>query len=372
MQFPLPVEELDTPALVVDEDRLDDNIRRMAEFARQHGVALRPHVKAHKTPEIAHRQIRAGAIGITVAKLGEAEVMADAGIDDILVAYPIVGPAKVDRLLALARKVKVSTIVDSLEGATPLSEAFAASGMALDVLIKVDTGLGRCGLPPGEPVVSFAREVSRLPGLRFRGICTHAGHAYGARNDDERRRIGREEGQIMAETARLLTAAGYPPQIVSVGSTPTATISGTIPGVTEIRPGNYAFNDAIQIALGSALPSQVSLFVLCRVISHPAPDRAIIDAGSKTFGLDAGAHGTRLVSGYGRIVNKEDIVIERLSEEHGILRLPPGESTVRIGELFRVVPNHACSVVNNFDQLAVVSGGMVKDYWRVAARGKLT
>ena len=364
--------ELDTPALILDLDKLTDNIQRMAKFADENKVKVRPHIKTHKCPEIAKRQIEAGAIGVTVAKLGEAEVMANAGINDIFVAYPIVGQQKIKRLVSLAKRVRMSVIIDSLEAALPISDAFKNAGLKLDCVIKIDSGLGRCGVQPGQAAVELAKKVVDLPGFNLRGISTHAGQVYGTKNQEERLRVGIHEGKVMADTARLLEEAGIPVEVVSVGSTPTVTISGEVPGVTEIRPGNYVFNDMMQVVLGSAELSQVSLSVLCRVISHPTADRALIDGGSKTFGLDVGGHGIGLLNGYGYIKGKDDIVINRLSEEHGFLKLKPGGSDVAINDLIEIIPNHACTVINNFKQIAVVSEGAVKEFWSVAAQGQLT
>ncbi|NPV42567.1 MAG: D-TA family PLP-dependent enzyme [Firmicutes bacterium] len=360
---------LSTPHLIIRRDVLENNIRDMALFAQSAGVSLRPHIKSHKIPEIARLQIEFGAKGITVSKIGEAEVMADSGIDDIFIAYQIIGKDKIQRLIDLAKRVNVRVGVDSLYGLDILNEAFENQGFAIDVMIEIDTGLKRCGLEPGKGVIDFAKEVLKRRALNFKGIFTHAGNAYGAQNRDQVRQIGEEEGRVMARLADELNRHGINVEVVSVGSTPTAKISGKEKRVTEIRPGNYVFYDAIQMGLGTADENMCSLRVLTTVISKPSPDRAIIDAGSKTFALDKGAHGVSNVKGFGYIVGKKGVVIERLSEEHGILDISQNHD-IQIGEMLEVIPNHACPVINLFDEVAYVEGSRVKGFWKIAARGK--
>lgn len=376
----MKIQDLDTPALIIDLDKLEFNIRDMADFARQQGVKLRPHLKSHKIPEIARLQVEKGAVGVTVAKLGEAEVMAQAGIYDLLIANQITSPAKISRLLDLAERVKVGVAVDSLEGAKNLSEAAEARNRQLGVLVEVDSGLRRCGVLPGAEVVELVREIGKLPGLVFEGIFTHAGHAYARENWQQVLEVGRQEGEIMLETARLLTDAGIAPGEISVGSTPTAKISGRIAGITEIRPGNYVFYDAIQVALGVVGPERCALTVLSTVISTPAADRLVLDAGSKTLALDKGAHGVSLVKGFGIILDEyglpwSGLTLERLSEEHGVVTITENVQNAKNRPQFNtrvsIIPNHACTVINLFDQVYAVRGEVVETVWKVAARGKL-
>ncbi len=374
----MKIQDLDTPALIIDLDKLEFNIRDMANFARQQGVKLRPHIKSHKIPEIALMQVREGAVGVTVAKLGEAEVMAQAGIEDILIANQITGPAKIKRLLGLAERVRVCVAVDSLEGAGLLSQAAVGRNLQLGVVVEVDSGLRRCGVLPGEEVVDLAKGILELPGLSFQGIMTHAGHVYGMECWQEAVEVGRREGELMLEVARLLEGAGIAAKEVSVGSTPTAKVSGQVKGVTEIRPGNYVFYDAIQMALGVVGPERCALTVLSTVISTPAPDRVVLDAGSKTLALDKGAHGASLVKGFGIILGgdglpERSLSIERLSEEHGVVAVEAGFSAEKpkLNARVRIIPNHACTVINLFDQVYGVRGEVVETVWKVAARGKL-
>ncbi len=362
---------MDTPQVVIGESRLNRNIEDMSKLARRAGVALRPHVKTHKLPEIARRQLAAGAVGITVAKLGEAEVMAAYGVADIFIANQIVGAEKMARLFALAQRVNLAAGVDSQAGVRMLAEAAEQFGLGpqrpFEILIEVDSGLRRCGVEPGSALVALAEAAAGFPSLHLRGIFTHAGHAYGAQNKEELDSIGRYEGEIMAGSANILRQAGIPIEVVSVGSTPTVGISALVPGVTEIRPGNYVFFDAVQLALG-VIPDAdyCALRVLSTVISHPASNRWVIDAGSKTLSLDKGAHGSSGVPGHGLVVGHPDLQIVRLSEEHGIIE---GEdASLAIGDVVEIIPNHACTVVNLFDELIV--NGEVPQVWPVAGRGK--
>ncbi len=299
--------DLDTPSVIVDRDRLERNIAEMADLAREAGVALRPHIKTHKTPEIARRQLAAGAVGVTCAKIGEAEALADAGLTDFFIAHPLVTVAKARRLAALARRpgVEVATIVDSPQGIAALSAVFAGEGGLLDVLVKVDTGLGRVGTPPGAPTVALARQIAAAPGLRFAGVCAHEGFSYSQPEPAARDAATRAGVAALVATARELAAAGLRCERVSVGSTPGARAAMTVPGVTEVRPGNYVFYDAMQVGLGVVPVARCALTVLATVVSHSARDRAVLDAGSKTLTSDKGVHGMAGAANYGTILGKE-------------------------------------------------------------------
>lgn len=364
------VHELDTPALLVNAGVLLRNLMDMAEFTEAMGIQLRPHTKAHKLVPIAQKQLELGATGITVSKLGEAEAMVEAGITDILIAYELVGEAKMERLLNLMEKAEIRVAVDSMDGAALLNTACASRGKELKVLIEVDTGLHRCGTLPGEETLKLAKELAQFPHLKLIGIMTHAGQVYGAGNWDEIRRIGEMEGGEMVKTADLLRANGIEVEVVSVGSTPTAKIAGAVKGITEVRPGNYVFYDAIQVGLTTAVEEDCALTVLATVISRPAPDRVVIDAGSKALALDQGAHGKSSVRGFGIVKRQSEVVIERLSEEHGILRVPT-DSPLKVGDRIEVIPNHACPVINLFDEVNVVQMDDVVDVWPIHARGRV-
>jgi D-serine deaminase-like pyridoxal phosphate-dependent protein len=358
------VETLDTPALVVDLDRLEANISRWAAAAREAGVKLRPHAKTHKCVEIARRQMAAGATGLTLAKIGEAEVMARAGISDIFIANEMVGDAKMARLLALARSARVRVGVDSTDVAEPLAKAAQAAGMTLDVLLEVDTGLGRCGVAPGDPLLALAQEVARLRGVRIAGIFTYRGY------QPTMEAAGREEGEIMVRQAERLRAVGIPAEEVSVGSTPTGRAAARVRGVTEIRPGTYVFNDAMQVRWGAATPDECALTVLARVISRPSRDVAILDAGSKVLTAEHGPFSS-LGESHGTILDHPDCQIDRLWEEHGRVRLTGDALRLRVGDLVNIVPTHVCPTVNLAEQLVCARRGRIEETWAVAARAKV-
>lgn len=357
------VEELETPAVLIDLDVLERNLATMSARARTAGVRLRPHAKTHKCPAIGRLQLAAGAVGLSLAKTSEAEVFVGHGFDDLFVAYPAVGADKGRRLLALAERARVSVGIDSLEGAASLARPFAEAGRELDVLLKIDVGYGRVGVVPAA-APALARAVAGLRGLRLRGLFTHAGHAYGARSAEDVAAIARHEGQALAELARSLRAGGLPIEEVSVGSTPTARVASQVAGVTECRPGNYVFHDATQVSLGTCALEDCALTVLATVVSVPGPGRAVLDAGSKTLSSDplrpvAGGHGWILGT---------DNRLSALSEEHGWVSLASG-GELRVGQRVQVLPNHACVVVNLHDRLLGVRAGRVETVFDVAARG---
>jgi D-serine deaminase-like pyridoxal phosphate-dependent protein len=356
---------LSTPAVVVDLDVLERNIRRMAARAREAGVRLRPHAKTHKCPQIGRLQRAAGAWGLSLAKVGEAEVFADAGFDDLFVAFPVVGEDKGRRLLALSDRARVAVGVDSVEGAATLAAPFHAAGRTLEVLLKVDVGYGRVGVLP-ERAADVATRIAELPGLRLRGVFTHAGHGYLAETKAGVEEIARLEGERLAAAAAGLRAAGLDVGEVSVGSTPTAALAMRVPGVTECRPGNYVFHDASQVALGTCSVEDCALTIVATVVSVPAPDRAVVDAGSKTLSSDPLRP---RAGGYGQILGRASR-IEKLSEEHGVIAVAEGES-FRVGERIRIRPNHACVVANLHDRLVGVSGDQVEAVLTVAARGRV-
>jgi D-serine deaminase-like pyridoxal phosphate-dependent protein len=358
-----PIQDLPTPAVLVDLDVVERNIAAMQSRAKKAGVDLRPHAKTHKAPFIGRMQIAAGANGLTLAKVSEAEVFASAGFDDIFLGYPIFGADKAKRLLALADRIRIAVGADSVEGARSLGEVFHAAGRRLPVRLKIDCGYHRVGVPP-ERALDTARRLAALPGIEFGGLFTHGGQGYGAATPDEVARIGRDEGRIVAETAEMLRAAGLPVADVSLGSTPTVASAVTQPGVTECRPGTYVYNDFSQVSLGGCGLEDCALTVLATVVSVPASDRAVVDAGSKTLSSDplrprAGGHG---------LVIGRRTRVARLSEEHGVLQVEPGES-FRVGERVRLLPNHACVVSNLHDRLVGVRGDRAVEEIEVAARG---
>ena len=365
--MPMLFPTLDTPALRIDLDKLERNLREMAEAASARGVALRPHFKTHKTVEIARMQLDLGAVGITTAKLSEAEVLAEHGVRDLFVCYPIVGAAKLERLRRLARAANLMTLVESEGGARGLSEAMRGEDRPLDVVLDIDLGFHRVGVPP-EEAPRMAGIIASLPGLRLRGVSTHEGNVYSVTTPDERAALAREQVGRLVDTAEALRREGHALDIVSSGSTPGAAGALQVEGITEMRPGNYAFYDVMQTALGTVPLDRCALSVVATVVSSHPPDRAVADAGSKALTTDRGGYGGDTSTSYGVVRGRPGITVERLSEEHGWLRLDEGES-VRTGDRIDIIPNHACVVCNLFDQVAVTRGEEVVAVWKVAARG---
>jgi D-serine deaminase-like pyridoxal phosphate-dependent protein len=338
----------------------------MQERADKAGIRLRPHTKTHKSVQLARRQLALGAAGITVAKLGEAEVMAAAGISDILLAYPVVGPLKLARLRDLLLRVpRLTCAVDSVEVAAGLSRLGEALGRPVPVYLEVDsTGHRRLGQPAGEASLALARRIQSLPGVALTGLMAHAGPAYQARDEEELRRIAVQEAAPLAE---LATALG-PGLQVSVGSTPTARFldAAAGAGASEARPGTYIFNDRTQVALGVCRPEDVAVTILATVVSRPAPDRAVIDAGSKTLTSDTfGA-----AAGFGEVRGEPAMRLVRLSEEHGVMAVPP-DCDLAVGDRVEIIPNHVCPCVNLTDELVGLRGGRPTERVRVDARGRV-
>jgi D-serine deaminase-like pyridoxal phosphate-dependent protein len=367
--------DLPTPAVLVESSTLTQNIARMQKAVSEGRKALRPHCKTHKSPVIARMQLEAGASGICCAKLGEAEVFADAGITDIRLPYPL-NPVNADRVLALAERVTLSFIVDDAAVARAWSDIAVNHGRRLNLLIKVDVGFHRCGIDPNAPqAATTIADIASLPGVNFLGLLSHAGHGYGAGSDSDAEAIAVEEAWILRD---LATASGVECPEISVGATPTARFSVRQAGVTEMRPGNYVYFDRTQVGLGAAAWGDCALTVLARVVSRPAPDRVILDSGSKTLTTDL-ARGFTPMPGYGAVMTglhattpDERLVVERLSEEHATVRAAAGEPEIPTGTLVRIVPNHSCVVSNLVDAVWLVDGERVVERLPVAARGRIT
>ncbi len=362
------VGDLDTPVALVDVVRLETNLATMAAVARAAGVAHRPHAKTHKTREVAERQLAHGAIGLTVAKVGEAEALVAAGFDDLFVAYPLVGRAKFDRLLALSDRARLRFEVDTLAGAEAASAYLASLGRRVEVVVSVDGGAGRAGAATPEAAVDLAEHVAEMPGLDLVGVMNY-GNAYGTSDPAEQSEIGRREGEVAVGMAEALRGRGVRVDVVTVGSTPTARHAVTIPGVTELRCGVYAFQDLKQVSLGPATFDDCALTILATVVSHARPDRYVLDAGIKALAGEDYGWGT-----WGRPMDRLDLAITRATEEHGIIELPAGapDPAWRIGEQVRIIPNHACGVVNMHDELIAIEGERVLERWPVIGRGRVT
>jgi D-serine deaminase-like pyridoxal phosphate-dependent protein len=357
---------IDTPSMVVDEEILHTNIAEMASLAASMGVNLRPHIKTHKSPEIARLQIGAGAIGVTCAKIGEAEVMVDAGIEDVLLAYPTVGAIKIKRLMSLMERARTIVALDSHEAAEALSDAMAAEDRIIDVYVEVDTGQHRAGVLAGKSAVQLALDFARMPGLRLVGVMSHEGHAN-TQPPETIEEVALDAGHKLVETADQIRAQGVDISVVSVGSTPAASYTPTVPGVTEMRPGTYVFKDTMAFRYGIYGPDRCAARILATVVSHAQPDRCVVDAGSKTLALDM----SKGHPGHGYIIGHPHAVIDKLSEEHGVVVLPPEDERIAIGDRVEIIPNHICPSVNLMDELVIVRDGQQIDTWKVAARGKI-
>ncbi|WP_263834731.1 alanine racemase [Salinibacter sp.] len=382
---------LPTPALLIEQSRLQANLTAMQAQADANDVALRPHTKTHKSVALANEQRNRGAEGLTVATVKEAETFIDAGFDDVRVAYPVTGRNKHERLRALRPDSKISFTVDTVAGADQASAVYAEADIPVDVLIEVDVGHGRCGVHWADDAaaVTLARRIASLPGLHLAGILTHAGQAYsgpsnGETEADALRRASRQERDRMLSVASALAETDgvdvTPDNFeISVGSTPSmaAFTNATRDGfrVTEIRPGNYVMHDAMQVALGAATLGDCALTVRTTVVSmQQKPDgtaHAFVDAGKKVFTTDTGygteGHGIALADA-AQMRPHPNLHVDHLSEEHGWLTMT-GDADLTVGDRLRIVPNHACVTVATQDTLHVVDGPSVVDRWSVDARG---
>ena len=352
-------DQIDTPALLLDRDKLEHNIAAMAAFAAGGPAKLRPHSKTHKCVEIARLQLAAGATGITCAKVGEAEALAEGGISDILIANQVVGPIKIARLVELARRCTVTIAVDDAGNVAELAAAAAQAGVVVRCYVEVDVGMARCGVPDGAAALALARLVSAEPGLVFAGLQTYEGHLQNVVPLTER--VARAEHDMAGARAakEAVEAGGLAVGEVSGGGTGTHMVTGRLPWMTELQCGSYATMDAQYRAVGGA-DFDNALTVLTTVISRPRPDRAVIDAGLKGVTPEFGEP-TVLVEGASWL---------DFSEEHGELALTGAAQRLRIGDKIELVPRHGCTTVNLYDQFHVLRDGRLVDVWRVAGRGR--
>jgi len=338
-------EDIITPVAVVDEAFVERNLARMAKLAADNHVKLRPHAKTHKSAYMAQRQMAHGAVGLTCATFTEAEVFADAGVGDLLIAHPPVGRPKLERLAALAARVQ--------RLAVSLDDAGVAKTLppSVEVLWEVDPGQHRVGTLPGEPTLKAVKElIGAIGAARFRGLITHGGHVYAATNQRERQVAAEQENQAVTDTAAMLRQAGIEVREVSIGSTPTAGLA-LRDGITELRPGTYIYGDANQVTLRSQRLEDCALCVFATVVSTPAPDRTVIDAGSKSLSADLRVAG---LDGYGLVLGHDDVTVARLSEEHAVLA-HPHQTNLRVGDRLAIVPAHVCTTVNLQPELLLVS-----------------
>ena len=351
------LDEIDTPALLLDLDKMEANIAFIAGRCREYGVGWRPHSKSHKTIEIAKLQIAAGAIGITCAKLGEAEVLADAGIKDILIANQIVGPIKIARLMKLRTLADVIVSVDSKENIAEL----AAGGKKLRVVIEVNTGMNRAGVEPGAAVVALANEIARHPNLRFCGVMSWEVHAAAIADQALKEKTTAEAIGMLTASAEACRAAGHDVSIVSAGGTGTLLYCMQQPGVTEVQIGGAIFNDEhYRLHFGVTLPQ--SLTILTTVTSRPNPTRVVVDAGRKAMSWDAGMP---------RALGVPAVQSIKLSAEHTQLELEAPSDTPRIGDRVEFVPGYTDTTIHLHEEIIALRGGAVEAVWKVAGRGKI-
>lgn len=362
---------IETPCILIDMDIMKKNINDMAGKIKANGCSLRPHVKTHKMPEIAKMQLDGGAVGVTVAKVSEAEVMSEHGIKDIFIAYPIIGRNKINRVLELSKKIRLIVGVDSLYGANELNNAAKEKGQIMEIRMEVDTGLRRTGVPYGS-AENLAAEVIKLDNLNLTGIYTFRGLVYNGKATLDREKAGLEEGELMVDLANRLRKNGINIKEISAGSTPTAEYAAKVPGITEVRPGTYVFYDTMQHNMNVCSWDQCAAKVLVTVISRPTHELAIIDGGSKTFSTDAplGVFPHYLV-GNGKVVEDENLVLERLTEEHGMISVNAGAKELNIGDKLQIIPNHVCSAINLHNKVYFIENGDVIKEVKVAARGML-
>ncbi len=367
----IPKDDLDTPVVAIDLDILEKNISRHAAMARLNHIHLRPHIKTHKTPEIADMQLRAGAIGITCAKIAEAEVMCEkSSATDIFIAYQIVGSEKIRRLLKLAENPKLRRLsvgADSVDVAQPISDAARQRGMKIPVVLETDVGYSRTGVPVGQPTLDLARKIEKMPGLTLGGLYAYEGQVYSAKSSREMRRLALEACRRLIETAELLRKSGIPVDIVSVGATGSARFTSAVPGITELRCGTYVFNDQMQIRAGSAKERDCALSITATVISVPSPNRAVIDAGTKSLTSEKASE----FGVFGLIKGRPDLCFIKANEEHGILRMASLRRRLKVRDRLEIIPNHVCPVMNLHDEVVGIRNGRIESVWAVAARGKI-
>jgi D-serine deaminase-like pyridoxal phosphate-dependent protein len=361
----MSLDELETPTPVVDLDRMERNLDRAAAYAAKHGLALRPHIKTHKSPRIAEQQMRRGAVGLTCATPREAEVMSDVS-DDVLLAYPPVGAGRARRIVSIPSRTRVTVALDSAIAVEHLATAAASVGRPISVYIELDLGMHRVGVPSTEEAITLAQLVRRTAPLEYAGIAFYPGHVREpvAEQDAKLDEIRRALRDVVSTMAR----AGVRPGVVSGGSTPTVWRSHEIPEVTEIRPGTYVFNDRTTAEIGACTWDDCALTVLATVVSTAVAGQAVIDAGTKALGREPirGAD----VGGFGALVDRPEVTVKAMSEEHGMLDLSGTSWRPEVGERVQVVPNHVCIVVHLNDMVYGTRDGNVETSWPVAARGR--
>lgn len=351
----MDINDLDTPCVLIDLDKVDANLKAAQDYADAHGLILRPHVKTHKLPRFAQVQQDLGAVGITAQKLGEAEAMADGGLGDIFLPYNILGQPKLDRLYALHQRTVLSVTADNAPTIAGYAARFTDPSQPLAVLVECDTGAGRCGVQTASQAVALAAAIDAAPGLIFAGLMSYPPQGK-----------TQHVQTWLREAIDALTAAGLPPKRVSIGGTPDLMRAAEIPAANEYRPGTYIYGDRMQVGWGHGALDQCALTVLATVVSRPTPDRAILDSGSKALAADlCGA------PGHGHITTYPDAVITALSEEHAIVDVSACPHRPEIGERVQIIPNHCCVVTNLFDQVNLTRNSRIEETVPITSRGSL-
>ncbi len=363
------IAELETPALLIDLDVLEKNLAKVAGYAKSHGLRLRPHTKTHKVPAVGKLQLQSGAVGLTVAKVGEAEVMISSGTPDLLINYPVIGASKLARLAEVAKKTNVTVAIDSPLAARQLSEAAVNAKVTFGALAEVDLGLGRVGVPPSE-VVELAKLIDSLPGLKLEGFTFYPGHIKKLSDngpDPQLAGLGQAVQSILADFRK----AGLATNIVSGGSTPTLYRSHEVSGLTEIRPGTYVYNDVNTVLSGACGWGDCAVSIMATVVSTAKKGQMIIDGGSKTFSSDRTSAPPTERMTFGKIIEDPGCVFHNMNEEHGFVDITGATRKFQVGEKVRVIPNHVCVAVNLHEQVYGVRGEKVEQTWKVEGRGKL-
>lgn len=355
--------EIDTPALVLDMDILERNIHRMAGYCREHNINCRPHVKSHKTPEIAALQIESGTIGVTCAKLGEAEVMFEAGIKGILIANQIVGREKIRRLVELNHRSPVMVAIADVENGMQISEEALKSGVQVPVILELEVGMNRCGVMPGEPALELTRKILDMKGLHFKGLMGYEGHAVGTKNINERKAKAEESNRLLVQTSELLRKNGILIEVVSAGGTGTFDMTGSFSGITELQVGSYCLMDMDYMKYENVAPHfACAVTIISQVINCPTAERIVVDVGLKGMTIDNGVPEPKGLSG---------VRTFEVHEEHTCLRVPGGGKRFKPGERIEFIPTHICTTVNLHDRFYCVRGEEVKGVWSILARGRM-
>ncbi len=365
------IKQLETPCVVIDLRQAASNVRQMQRAAEEAGCRLRPHIKTHKMPLFARMQMECGACGITCAKVSEAEVMADGGLDDIFIAYPQIGEFRIRRVLELSRRVKRLIVgVDSIEGAAALNRAAGAQGLVIEVRLEVDTGAGRTGAAR-ERAVELAVLIAAMEHLRLTGIYTFKCLVLHGLATTDNEAAGEEEGALMEEFATAIRAAGVPVSEISAGSTPTGIWVAKTGRVTEIRPGTYIFKDYMLVMENAALMEEIAARIYATVVSTPTEEYAVIDGGTKTFPMDILLDAEPYhYPGYAIVEGNPDLQLRRMNEEHGMIISQSGKTGLKVGDVLCLIPIHVCTAVNMQNQVYLYDGKTLKKE-RVSGRGML-